>query len=57
VREAYRVGHNRRGVADTIEYAMNHLPKRRLVSGTESDEEEGSGSKRMHMLTIGESTV
>jgi hypothetical protein len=36
---------------------MNHLPKRRIVSGAQSDEEEGSASKRMHMLSIGENLV
>ncbi|KAJ7315251.1 hypothetical protein DFH08DRAFT_942985 [Mycena albidolilacea] len=56
-REAHNAEHNRRGAANTIEYAMNHLPKRRIVSGTQSDEEEGSASKRMHLLTIGENNV
>jgi hypothetical protein len=36
---------------------MNHLPKRRIVSGAQSDKEEGSASKRMHMLSIGENPV
>ncbi|KAJ7333929.1 hypothetical protein DFH08DRAFT_965701 [Mycena albidolilacea] len=56
-REAHNAEHARRGAALTIEYAMNHLPKRRIVSGAQSDEEEGSASKRMHMLSIGENAV
>ncbi|KAJ7301679.1 hypothetical protein DFH08DRAFT_827082 [Mycena albidolilacea] len=55
-REAHNAEHARRGAALTVEYAMNHLPKRHIVSGAQSDEEEGSASKRMHMLSIGENT-
>ncbi|KAJ7698534.1 hypothetical protein B0H14DRAFT_3528814 [Mycena olivaceomarginata] len=51
-REAYKAEQSRSAPAKAIKSAMNHLPKRRLMSDTQSDEEEASASKRMHTLTI-----
>ncbi|KAJ7300986.1 hypothetical protein DFH08DRAFT_827959 [Mycena albidolilacea] len=53
-REAYKAERSRGAPSKAIESAMNHLPKRRFISGTHSDKEEASASKRMHTLTIRE---
>ncbi|KAJ7802563.1 hypothetical protein B0H14DRAFT_3488338 [Mycena olivaceomarginata] len=57
-REAYKAKLVRTRAADDRGHADNHIPKRRMTSAPDSDDEYGaSTSKRMHMLAIVDDTM
>ncbi|KAJ7812864.1 hypothetical protein B0H14DRAFT_2605464 [Mycena olivaceomarginata] len=57
-REAYKAKQVKTRAADDRGHADNHIPKRRMMSTPDSDDEYGaSTSKRMHMLTIVDGTT
>ncbi|KAJ7836760.1 hypothetical protein B0H14DRAFT_2589501 [Mycena olivaceomarginata] len=52
-REAYKAQQIKMRAADDRGHADNHIPKRRIMTSPDSDDEDGtSASKRMHLLTI-----
>ncbi|KAJ7768040.1 hypothetical protein B0H14DRAFT_2632945 [Mycena olivaceomarginata] len=57
-REAYKAQQIKTQAGEDRGHADNHIPKRRIMTSLDSDDEDGaSASKRMHMLTIVEQST